>query len=183
MPDSIMKKVEQFDKTNTTPNVFNFSNRNGVLFEGNGKVDECLEGIVEEDVVLHPSLAAEIPGIVLDPDQPIPSIEDKPKYQGCAEDAAARNANMELFNVAGVEALTIVCANYNNIDNIDDDNNVIMTTTTTLQANNLDPLVLSDTSQDDNANDNLDKWSHNDLLQEGNPGIQGDAGVDKPEDD
>jgi hypothetical protein len=33
------EKVEQFGKANATPNVFDFSNRNGVLFEWNDKVD------------------------------------------------------------------------------------------------------------------------------------------------
>jgi hypothetical protein len=64
MPDSFIKKMEQFGKASTTPNVFDFLYRR-VLFERNDKVDECPEGIVKEDMVLYPSLAAEIPGVVL----------------------------------------------------------------------------------------------------------------------
>jgi hypothetical protein len=48
MPDLVIKKVEQFGKANATPNIFNFSDKNGVLFEWNDKVDEYPEGIVEE---------------------------------------------------------------------------------------------------------------------------------------
>jgi hypothetical protein len=76
MPDSVIKKVEQFGKANATPNVFDFSDRNGVLFEWNDKVND-------------PALAAEIPGMLLNQDQPIPLIEDKIKPQGRANIAAA----------------------------------------------------------------------------------------------
>ena len=69
--------------------MFDFSDRNGVLFEWNKDVDETPEGIIEEDVVLYPPLAAETPGVVLKQDQPIPSIEDKIEPQGRAEDVAA----------------------------------------------------------------------------------------------
>jgi hypothetical protein len=72
-----------------------------------------LEGIAEEDVVLYPFLVAEISGMVLNRDQPIPLIEDKIKSQGCAKDAVARNANIEMFNIIGVEVPTIACANDN----------------------------------------------------------------------
>jgi hypothetical protein len=33
IPDSIIKKVEQYGKADTTPNVFNFLDRNRLLFE------------------------------------------------------------------------------------------------------------------------------------------------------
>ncbi len=48
--------------------------RNGILFEWNVEVDECPEGIVEEDMVLYPSLVAEFPGVTLGRDHPIPTI-------------------------------------------------------------------------------------------------------------
>jgi hypothetical protein len=63
MPDSVIKKVEAFGKSSS--GVFNFADRNGILFEWNEVVDECPEGIVEEDVVLYPSLVAEFPGVTL----------------------------------------------------------------------------------------------------------------------
>ncbi len=88
MYNLIIKKVKQFSKANSTLNVFHFLDRNGVLFELNDKVDECPEGIIKEDVVLYPSYAAEILGIVLAQDQPIPSVEEKIEPQGHAEDAA-----------------------------------------------------------------------------------------------
>ncbi len=54
-------------------------------------------------------------------------------------------------------------------------------------ANNPNPLVLPDTSDDDNANKNNDRSSNNDesgidnLLQGGNLGKQGEIGADAPE--
>ena len=92
MPDTVIAQVERLGHTNTAPNMFDFSNRNGVLFEWNKDVGETPKGIIEEDVVLYPSLAAETPGVVLERDQPIPSMEDKIKPQGRAKEAAARNA-------------------------------------------------------------------------------------------
>ncbi len=90
---------------------------------------------------------------------------------------------MEPFDIAGVEAPTIVRANDDKIDNINDNNDGIMFIATIPQANNPDPLILSDKSVDNNANDIDDKWSNDDSLQGGNPGIHGDVGVDKPEED
>ncbi len=89
MPDTVIAQVERLGHTNATPNMFDFSDRNGVLFEWNKDVDETPEGIIEEDVVLYPPLAAETPGVVLKQDQPIPSIEDKIEPQGRGEDVAA----------------------------------------------------------------------------------------------
>jgi hypothetical protein len=66
MPESIIKKVEQFSKSNTELNTLNFSDRNGILLEWKDDVDKYPEGLVKEDVVLSPSLAAEIPRVVLE---------------------------------------------------------------------------------------------------------------------
>jgi hypothetical protein len=63
MPDSVIKKVEAFGKSSS--GVFDFANRNGILFEWKEEVNECPEGIVKEDVVLYPSLIAEFPGVTL----------------------------------------------------------------------------------------------------------------------
>ena len=66
MPDSVIKKVEAYGKSTTHPGMFDFADRNGILFEWNEEVDEFPEGIVNiEDVPLYPSLAAEHPGVVL----------------------------------------------------------------------------------------------------------------------
>ena len=96
MPGLIIKKVGQFGKANTSPD---FLDRNGVLFEWDNEVYKYPQGIIEEDVVLYPALAAEILGMVLDQDQPIPLIKDKIEPQGPAKDkdAAAQNVNIKYF--------------------------------------------------------------------------------------
>ncbi len=96
MPNLGIKKVEQFGKANATPNIFDFSDRNGVLFEWNGEVDEYPKGIVEEEVVLYPALTVEILDEVLNRDQPIPLIDNEIEPQGRKKDVAARNTNIVL---------------------------------------------------------------------------------------
>ncbi len=160
-----------------------------VLFKWNDEVDECPEGILEEDVALYPSLAAEIMGIVLNQDQPIPLIEDKIEPQCRDIDTAACNANIEPFDFAGVDAPTIVRTNNEEINKIDDGNNGIMSIAAIPPANNPNPLVLPDTLDNDNANknnnksSNNDKSSNNNLLQGGNLGTQGEIGADTQEED
>ncbi len=107
MPEFIIKKVEQFGKSNARQNTLNFSNRNWLFFEWNNKVDKYHKELVNKDVVLYPSLAAKIPRVVLEQDLPILTIEDKIKPQGCTEDAAAHNANLKPFDIAGVDAPTM----------------------------------------------------------------------------
>jgi hypothetical protein len=92
MPESITKKVEQFGKSNSWPNTLDFADRNGILFEWNDNVDEYQERLIKEDVVLYPSLMADIPGVVLEQDLPISMIEDKIKPQGHAKDVASEVA-------------------------------------------------------------------------------------------
>ncbi|KAL3810038.1 hypothetical protein ACHAXA_000207 [Cyclostephanos tholiformis] len=96
MPDSIIKTVEAMGHDNA-PHTFDFSDRNGILFEWNEDVDEQVEHIVTEDVVPYPSLAAEFPGVIIERDTPFPSIEHDVIPQGLAEDAAAQNANIAPF--------------------------------------------------------------------------------------
>jgi hypothetical protein len=91
MPESIIKKVERFGKSNAWPNTLDFADRNGILFEWNKDVDKYPEELVKEDVVLYLSLLAEITRVVLEQDLPYPTIEDKIEPQGCAKDAAACN--------------------------------------------------------------------------------------------
>jgi hypothetical protein len=52
-PESIIKKVEQFGKSNARLNTLNLADRNGILVEWNDKVDKHPKGLVEEDVVLY----------------------------------------------------------------------------------------------------------------------------------
>jgi hypothetical protein len=112
MPDFVIKKVKAYGKSTALLGIFDFANRNGILFKWNEEVDKFPEGIVEvEDVVLYPSLAAEHPGVVLRRDQPLPLIKEKLVPQGRAEDAVACNANLRPFDVAGVAAVPIVHAN------------------------------------------------------------------------
>ena len=78
MPDSVIRKVEAYGKSTALPGIFDFTDRNSILFELNEEVDKFPEGIVDvEDVVLYPSLAAEHPGVVLGRDQPLPSIKEE----------------------------------------------------------------------------------------------------------
>ena len=66
MPNSVIKKVKAYAKSTTLPGIFDFADRNGILFEWNEEVDESPKGIVEvKDVILYPSLAAEHPGVAL----------------------------------------------------------------------------------------------------------------------
>jgi hypothetical protein len=117
MPDTVIARVERFGKENALPGIFDFADRNGVLFEWNGDVDECPEGILEEDdVILYPSIAAELPGVELEHDSPRPSIEPDLLPHGQAEDAAARNANQEPFDVVGVEPVAVIHAEDGEID-------------------------------------------------------------------
>jgi hypothetical protein len=140
-------------------------------------------------MVLYLSLAAEIPCIVLNQDQPYPLIEDKIEPQGHTKDAVARNANIEPFDIARVDALTIVCTNDNKIDEINDSNDDIMSVAAILPANNPNSLIFPDTLDDNNTNKKNDKSSNDDessdnnLLQGGNLGTQGEIGVDVPEED
>ena len=64
-------------------------------------------------------------GIMLEGNIPMPSIEDKIKPQDCAKDAAAQNANLAPFTVAGVSDPGIIGANDDEISkyvNNNDDN-------------------------------------------------------------
>ncbi len=173
MPESIIKKVEQFGKSNAWPNtLLNFANRNGILFKRNDNNDEYPEGLIEDNVVLYLSLTAEISGVVLEQDLPIPTFEDKIKPQGCAQDTAARNTNLKLLDVAGVDAPTIIYTNNNKIGIINDDDNGILSITTIPANNNHNTLILHNTIdsytpdneiQYEDKGNNKDNLSNNDL--------------------
>jgi hypothetical protein len=112
-----------------------------------------------------------IPGVVLEQDLPIPTIEDKTKPQGCAKVAAARNANLEPFNLTGVVAPMIIHANNNKINVINDNNDGILLIATIPENNNHDPLILPDTSDSDtldNEDQCKDKENNKDNLSNGN---------------
>jgi hypothetical protein len=193
MPDSVIKKVKAYGKLTALLGIFYFANRNGILFEWNEEVDKFPEGIVEvEDVVLYPSLAAEHPGVVLGRDQPLPLIKEELVPQGHAEDAAARNANLRPFHVAGVAAAPILHTNADEFVNyeIDNDNGIIAVGDVPQQPPPV-PLVVNDTDDDitagsdddDDDNDSSDEDIDNepaaatDAPEGNNP--DGDQGVQR----
>ncbi len=123
MPDLVIKKVEAMGKQQL-PGMFDFSDRNGVLFEWNEDVDEYNENIVKEDVILYPSLAAEFPGVTLDRNVAVPSINEEVIPHSLAEDATAQNANAAPFvaqewinGLAAIHANNNEIGEYNNKDN------------------------------------------------------------------
>jgi hypothetical protein len=90
MPDLVIRRVEKYGNNNALPGIFDFANRSRVLFEWNKEVNNCPEGILEEeDVILYSLLATELPGVVLGQDMPRPSIKADLIPQGRMEDKAA----------------------------------------------------------------------------------------------
>ena len=173
MPDLVIKKVEAYGKSIALPGIFDFADRNGILFEWNEEVDEFPKGIVNvEDIVLYPSLAAKHLGVVLGQDLPLPLIEEELVPQGRAKNAAAHNANLQPFDVAGVVAAPSVHANVDELDNykIDDDDSIIAIGDIPQQPPHA-PLVINDTDDDD---DNAEAGSGDD---------DKDNNVDEDEDD
>ncbi len=69
--------------------------------------------------------------------------------QGRYEAAAARNANMEPFAAAGVDAPTIIHADINEIDKTDDDNYGIISVADIPAQANHHLLNVPDTSEED----------------------------------
>ena len=141
--------------------MFDFSDRNSVLFEWNKDVDERPEGIFEEDILLYLSLAAETPGVVLERHQPIPSLEYEIEPQGRAENAAAQNANLEPINVAGLDTPTIIHDNANELYySIYDNDGIISIATISRDQDDPHPLVLDDTTE--GGDEDEDKESDDD---------------------
>jgi hypothetical protein len=123
MPDSVIKKFKFFG-CHAQQSTFDFADRNGILFEWNNEVNEQQEGLVEEDIIPYPLLAAKLPGVTLDPNTL--AIKDKIVPQGCTEDAAAQNANLAPLNVvAGVDGPTIISAQNDKIEYGNNNNDII----------------------------------------------------------
>ncbi len=76
------------------PGEFHFADRSGVTFEWNDSIDKHCKGLHKEDMVLFPTLAAELPGVTLDHDLPVTAVEDEIPPQGRAKDAAVANAGL-----------------------------------------------------------------------------------------
>ncbi len=146
---------------------------------------------IKEEVVLYSALVAEIWGVVLDQDERIPSIEDEIEPQGRAKELR-RHGTQTLSHSASQEWMhrqMIIHANNDEINKIDDHNNYIMSIATFPPANNPNSLVLSDTSDKNDADTNNDKPSNNDepsnhkSSNDNNPGTQEEIVVDKPAED
>ncbi len=88
----------------TRAGALDFADRSEILFEWNEAIDEAPEGLVEEDVILYPSFAAELPGVALERDTGVAPVEDKIEPHRSPEDAAAANAGLDPIDVAGVGA-------------------------------------------------------------------------------
>jgi hypothetical protein len=82
-----------------------------------------LESLVKDEFVPYPEVAAKIPGVVLGWHQPIPTVEVKVMLEGKAKDKAAHNANLEPFDIAGVDQLAIIHTNNDKIAMIANDLN------------------------------------------------------------
>ena len=108
MPDSVITKVESFARRGVVPGAFDFTDRSGILFEWNDEIDESPEGLVAEDAVLYSSIVAEFPGVTLDRDIAVATVESDVEPHGRLEDAAAHNAGLELFDIAGVNRAAII---------------------------------------------------------------------------
>ena len=60
MPDSVIKKVKAYAKLTALPGIFDFADKNGILFEWNEEVDEFPKGIVKvEDIIFNPFLTVD----------------------------------------------------------------------------------------------------------------------------
>jgi hypothetical protein len=121
MPNSVIKKVETFGAGKQDG--FNFADCNGTLFEWNNKADALKgKGVVDEDIILYPSITAEFPGVARMCH--ITPIKEEFEPHGHAEDATARSANFGPVIIAGVNAHAIP-ANPDEIDDIGDNDNDI----------------------------------------------------------
>ncbi len=136
MPNSATTQVETLGKR-AGKGTLDFADRNGILFKWNNKVNDCHEQLVEEEAVCYPSLTRKFPGIALDCDLPVPSIEDKYEPQGRAEDVAALNANIAPYAIAGVDGLIIINADNDEIEVYDNDNDGIIAVTDIPHNNNM----------------------------------------------
>ena len=99
--------------------MFDFADRNEILFERNKEVDKQPERLVEDKHNLHPSLVAEIPGIDLQRDHtwtPTIEKEDDKEPQGRAKEATLNNADNKPAVAVGVTTPEIIQANEDQID-------------------------------------------------------------------
>jgi len=127
MPDSIIRKVEQYARVGATPNELDFADRSGILFEWNEEINESPGELVKEDYVPYPSIPAEFPGVDLERDTLMETIEEEFMPHGRPEDAVALNAGYVPPGLAGVERAAVIEAHADEIahDELDDDDDII----------------------------------------------------------
>lgn len=158
MPNSVITRVETLGKR-AGEGTLDFADRNGILFEWNDEVDDRQEQLVEEEAIRYPSLTRKFPGIALDRNLPVPSIEEEYEPQGRAEDAAALNANIAPYAIAGVDGPIIINADddkieiHNDNDDDDDDDGIIAVADIP-HDNNMGAHATIDDSEEGNDEDN-----------------------------
>ncbi len=103
MPDSVIQQVEDFGLRDNIPGDFDFTDRQGILFEWNNSIIESDEPLLDNSEPF-PAIPTELPGVALAGNQPLAAVEAAFLPQGYAKTAAANNANLQPFNatIAGV---------------------------------------------------------------------------------
>jgi hypothetical protein len=189
MPDSVIKKVEHFGQTGAAAGVFDFTDRNGVLFEWNHEVNGASRCLVVENIVPYPTLAEEIPGVHLSCNEPIPAIDDEVHPMGQAKDAAARNAGLEPLAIPGVDCATaIINADKHEFDdthNNNDDDSILAIADIPNNVEDHHPIVdVNDDTEEENAAMNYDKSVNNsNALLTGESNNEDDDGNNHPGDE
>jgi hypothetical protein len=196
MPDLIIRKVKHFGCKGGPASAFDFSDRSGILFEWNDDVDKSLEDLIKDDLVPYPEVAAKIPGVILDQHQPIPTVEDEVVLQGQAEDEAARNANLEPFNIAGVDHTAIIPANVDKIAQIasnltNADGIIAIADMPNQQTHHDNAIVLNEESNKDNAandqgddyDDEIDNHKDDEISDDDGNSLADEGDNNKEEDD
>ena len=160
MPDSVIAKVEGHARPRVVPGVFDFADRSGILFEWNDAIDEPPKGLVAEDVVLYPSIVTEFPGVTLDRDIAVTTVEDEVKPHGRLEDAAAHNAGLKPVDIAGVDRVALIdtfddAPNDNEPDD-DDDHGIIAIADLPPADPAPDDALVTDDDDDDNVHTDVE---------------------------
>jgi hypothetical protein len=185
MPDSVIRTVKRYAKKTANPGDgdFDFADHLGILFEWNDSIDESREELVEEDVIVYPTLAAELLGVTLHRDLPVTEVEDEIPPQGRAEDAAAANAGLALLDRRGLfnEAVAVVDAHAFEFDPYepdDDDDGIIAVADIPPHELADDALILADDDGVDNHGGTSDDDTVVDITN-----LDSDAGDDVDDDD
>ncbi len=158
IPTSVIKKAKTFGAM--VQNTFDFADRNCILFEWNDELDAVNDdALLEEGMVLYPSIEAEFPGVVLTCD--ILTVEEEIELHGRVKELATQNAFMAPVTIAGVNAPCAIPANKDKYEYSDDNNDGIIRVQdipTQNPAKNMNPVIplKSDNEQDVAPNDNKD---------------------------